>query len=45
MNYLLDTYACIALINGTPAPVRNLMRKAIDGGGHLFTSSIVLFQL
>jgi|SRR5215472_10820493 len=45
MNYLLDTYACIALINGTPAPVRNLMRKAIAGGGHLFTSSIVLFEL
>lgn len=45
MDYLLDTNACIALINGTPAPVRDHMRKTIDSGGQVFTSSVVLFEL
>jgi tRNA(fMet)-specific endonuclease VapC len=45
MDYLLDTNACIGLINGTPEPVREHMRKAVDGGARLFTSSIVLFEL
>lgn len=45
MNYLLDTNACIALINGSPAPVRNRFRKAVDGGEQVFTSAIVLFEL
>lgn len=45
MDYLLDTNACIALINGTPAPVRENMRRAIDSGAQVFTSSIVLFEL
>lgn len=45
MGYLLDTNACIALINGTPSPVRENMRRAIDSGAQLFTSSIVLFEL
>jgi tRNA(fMet)-specific endonuclease VapC len=45
MNYLLDTNACNALINGTPASVRDRMRKTIDSGAQVFTSSIVLFEL
>ena len=45
MDYLLDTNACIALINGTPAPVRDHMRKTIDSGGQVFMSSVVLFEL
>ncbi len=32
MNYLLDTNACIALINGEPASVRNRFRAAIAAG-------------
>jgi tRNA(fMet)-specific endonuclease VapC len=45
MDYLLDTNACIAVINGSPAPVRDHMRKAIDSGAQVFISSIVLFEL
>ncbi|MGH9469264.1 MAG: type II toxin-antitoxin system VapC family toxin [Terriglobia bacterium] len=45
MNYLLDTNACIALINGKPAPVRSRFQKAIAGGSTLFVSSIVAFEL
>jgi len=45
MDYLLDTNACIALINRTPAPVRERLRKAVDSGAQVFTSSIVLFEL
>jgi|SRR5215469_8334980 len=45
MDYLLDTNACIALINGTPATVRKNTRKTIDSGARVFTSSIGLFEL
>ncbi len=45
MNYLLDTNACIALINGTPAPVRSRLQKARTGGAEIFVSSIVAFEL
>jgi len=45
MDHLLDTNACIAIINGSPAPVRDRMRKTIDSGARVFTSSIVLFEL
>ena len=45
MDYLLDTNACIALINGTPELVRKRLQKIIEGGFQVFTSSIVLFEL
>ena len=45
MNYLLDTNACIALINGNPPLVRAKFRKATNLGGQVFVSSIALFEL
>lgn len=45
MNYLLDTNACIALINGNPPSVRAKFRKATGLGGQVFVSSIALFEL
>jgi tRNA(fMet)-specific endonuclease VapC len=45
VNYLLDTNACIALINGHPPLVRAKFRKATDLGGQVFVSSIALFEL
>jgi len=45
VNYLLDTNACIALINGNPPSVRAKFRKATDLGGQVFVSSIALFEL
>ena len=45
MSYLLDTHACIALINGTPAPVRRRLQRTVEDGGEGFTSSVVMFEL
>lgn len=45
MNYLLDTNACIALINGKPPAVRTKFRKATDAGAQVFVSSVALFEL
>ena len=45
MTLLLDTNACIALINGSPAEVRTRFQKAIAGGATVFVSSIVAFEL
>jgi tRNA(fMet)-specific endonuclease VapC len=45
MNYLLDTNACIALINGKPSSVRSRLRTAIAAGGKVFVSSVVAFEL
>ena len=45
MDYLLDTNACIALINGQPATVRARMEKASAGGAHVLVSSIAVFEL
>jgi tRNA(fMet)-specific endonuclease VapC len=45
VNYLLDTNACIALINGEPASVRARFRAVVVGGGRMFVSSIVVFEL
>ena len=45
MDYLLDTNACIALINGDPATVRLHMQKASTAGAHILVSSIALFEL
>lgn len=45
MNYLLDTNACIALINGTPASVRSHFQKANRGNSQIYVSSVVTFEL
>jgi tRNA(fMet)-specific endonuclease VapC len=45
VNYLLDTNACIALINGKPPAVRAKFQKASDAGAQVFVSSIALFEL
>jgi tRNA(fMet)-specific endonuclease VapC len=45
VNYLLDTNACIALINGTPLPVRSRFQKAVDAEDVVFVSSVVTFEL
>lgn len=45
MNYLLDTNACIALINGKPPAVRNKFQKAVAQGERVFVSSVALFEL
>jgi tRNA(fMet)-specific endonuclease VapC len=43
--YLLDTNACIALINGTPVSVRTRLEKALGAGGQAFVSTVVVFEL
>jgi tRNA(fMet)-specific endonuclease VapC len=43
--YLLDTNACIALINGKPVSVRNQFQKALDADAKLLVSTIVAFEL
>lgn len=45
MSYLLDTNACIALMNGAPAAVRSRFEKAIRGNFQVYVSSIVTFEL
>lgn len=45
MDYLLDTNACIALINGEPATVRARMQKAAAEGAHVLVSSVAVFEL
>jgi tRNA(fMet)-specific endonuclease VapC len=45
MSYLLDTNACIALINGMPALVRSRFQKAAGGGAQVCISAVVTFEL
>ena len=45
MNYLLDTNACIALINGKPPTVRVRFAKAIDAGAQVLVPTVVAFEL
>lgn len=45
MNYLLDTNACIALINGEPAKVRTRFQKEIASEGAIFVPAIAVFEL
>ena len=45
MTYLLDTNACIALINGKPASVRARFQKATQAGAEIVVSSVVAFEL
>lgn len=44
-TYLLDTNACIALINGAPAMVRQRFERALAREGLVLLSSIVAFEL
>lgn len=44
-RYLLDTNACVALINGTPPEVRKRFERAAAGGGLVLLSSVVSFEL
>ena len=45
MNYLLDTNACIALINGKPVAVRHRLEKTIESGVQVTVSTITVFEL
>jgi tRNA(fMet)-specific endonuclease VapC len=45
VSYLLDTNACIALLNGAPAAVRSRFEKAIREHLEVYVSSIVTFEL
>jgi tRNA(fMet)-specific endonuclease VapC len=45
MDYLLDTNACIALINGHPPLVRTRLEKSVAAGAHILVSSVALFEL
>lgn len=45
MSYLLDTNACIALMNGAPAAVRSRFEKAIREDSKVYISSVVVFEL
>jgi tRNA(fMet)-specific endonuclease VapC len=45
MNYLLDTNACIVLINGSSDAFRKRFDHALSAGDQLFVSSVPMFEL
>jgi tRNA(fMet)-specific endonuclease VapC len=45
VNYLLDTNACIALVNGSPPNVRPRLEKVLRGRGSVAVSAVVAFEL
>jgi tRNA(fMet)-specific endonuclease VapC len=45
VDYLLDTNACIALINDRPPTVRARLEKAKTTGARILVSSIAVFDL
>jgi tRNA(fMet)-specific endonuclease VapC len=45
LRFLLDTNACIALINAQPASVREHFENELRGGSTAHVSSIVVFEL
>ena len=45
MGYLLDTNACIALINHTSEPVRKRFSKAVESGEQVWVASVSLYEL
>ncbi len=45
MNYLLDTSACITLINGSSDPLRKRFSRSVSAGDQLFVSSVATFEL
>jgi tRNA(fMet)-specific endonuclease VapC len=44
-TYLLDTNACIALINGAPKDVRRRFQRAVAKDDTILLSSLVAFEL
>ncbi len=44
-SYLLDTNACIALINGNPPQVRQRLEQAIKQGDSVVVPAVVAFEL
>ncbi len=45
MTILLDTNACIAIINGRPLSIRERLKEAIDRGETIVVSVISFFEL
>ena len=45
MTYLLDTNACIALIDGAPKEVRRRFERALKKDATMLVSSVVAFEL
>lgn len=45
MNYLLDTNACIAILNGRPVAVREKLARAIVRKDTIYISTVVAFEL
>ncbi len=45
MTYLVDTNACIALINGTPRQVRRRLQRVVARDATILLSSVVAFEL
>jgi tRNA(fMet)-specific endonuclease VapC len=45
VTYLLDTNACIAVINGRPAAVRERLREVMERGETAGVSTVALFEL
>lgn len=45
MTYLLDTNACIALINDRPVAVREKFQSVLEQRDRITLSSVVLFEL
>ena len=45
MTYLVDTNACIALINGTPRQVRRRFQRVVARDATIVLSSVVAFEL
>lgn len=45
MNYLLDTNACIALMNGIPSAVRIRFGQAVRARSQVYLSSVIAFEL
>jgi tRNA(fMet)-specific endonuclease VapC len=45
MRYLLDTDACMALINKSSSAVRVRLDQALAGGSEIFASVVVTFEL
>jgi tRNA(fMet)-specific endonuclease VapC len=45
LNYLLDTNACIAIINGRPPAVRQRLREVLASGKRVVIPAIAVFEL
>jgi tRNA(fMet)-specific endonuclease VapC len=45
VTYLLDTNACIAILNGKPASVRLRLQEELASGATVLVSAVVAFEL